>query len=85
MVRVTVASPTLTDAHTGGTDTLMNTINPTFPTQEDINVAFTSLSPELQEQYTLLKAEYEKAINSDPPDHKTIAELIKQGQELLKS
>ena len=56
-----------------------------FQNQEEIDKRVASLSPELQEQYKLLKAEYEKAINSDPPDHKTIEELIKQGQELLKS
>lgn len=65
----------------------MNTnhqINPIFPNQEDINAALASLSPELQEQYKKLRQDYEKATSSDSPDHDKIAELIEQGQELLK-
>lgn len=56
-----------------------------FQNQEEIDKRVASLSPELQEQYKKLRQDYEMAINTNPPDHKTIAELIKQGQELLKS
>ena len=56
----------------------------TFPNQEEIDKAVAALSAEKLQLYNQLKAEYEKATESDSPDHEKIAELIRKGQEILQ-
>lgn len=44
----------------------------TFPNQEEIDKAVAALPEEKKQLYNQLKAEYEKATESDNPDHENI-------------
>ena len=53
----------------------------TFPNQEEIDKAVAALPEEKKQIYNQLKVEYEKATESDTPDHEKIAELIWKGSK----